>query len=114
MVAGAWRITLQYSMWAEAGAPPRPDADPEVADVFGSQHSALARIVGAASQHVSIETVGHVGAPDVSFLFSVDGHRLGQVAEPTPLAVDSVTPSCAAAARGVAWPIVTSSTSAVR
>ncbi len=83
-----WRITLQYSMWAQAGIPPGPDADPEVADVFGSQHSALARIVGAASQHVLIETVGHVGAPDVSFLFSVDGHRLGQVTEPTPFASD--------------------------
>ena len=88
MVDGAWRITVPYSTWTEAGTPPPSDAEPETLDAFASRHSALSRLVGAPSQHVAIEAVGHVGAPELSFLFSVNGHRLGDSTVPTPFASD--------------------------
>ena len=88
LVDGAWHVTLPYTRWAEAGQPPSPDASAEEIDLFEAQHSALAGLLGRGSQRVSIETVGHVGAPDLSFLFFVDGTRVGDAVEPTPFAVD--------------------------
>jgi SNF2 domain-containing protein/helicase-like protein len=87
VVGGSWVVTLPYSIWGEAGTPPSAGTDPEIADLFSAQHSAISRLV-ASSQRILIETVGHVGAPDVSFLFSVDGHRLEHTAEPTPFPLD--------------------------
>jgi hypothetical protein len=73
LLEGEWHITLPYTLWSEAGHPPGPAAGPEAIDLFGSRHSAIARLLNLSSQRISIETVGHVGAPDLSFLFTVDG-----------------------------------------
>jgi hypothetical protein len=88
LLEGEWHITLPYTLWSEAGQPPEPAAGPEALDLFGSRHSAIARLLNLPSQRISIETVGHVGAPDLSFLFTVDGKRVGDAVEATPFAKD--------------------------
>lgn len=85
---GEWHITLPYTLWSEVGHPPEPAAGPEAIDLFASRHSAIARLLNLSSQHISIETVGHVGAPDLSFLFVVNGKRVGDAMGATPFAKD--------------------------
>lgn len=85
---GEWHITLPYALWSEAGQPPELAASPEAIDLFGSRHSSIAVLLNLSSQHISIETVGHVGAPDLSFLFTVDGKRVGTPVGATPFAKD--------------------------
>ncbi len=90
-------LTLPFTRWGEAGEPPVPGTDPEVLDLFRSRHQSLARLLRITRQHVGVETVGHIGAPNVSFLFSVDGKRVGDSTSPIPFVRDGV---------GVTYPLV--------
>ncbi len=81
-------VTLPYALWPEAGKAPFAAASPEEIDLFESRHSAIAHLLSCRTQRILVETVGHVGAPELSFLFSVDGHRVGESAEPRPFATD--------------------------
>jgi hypothetical protein len=87
-VEGTWQFAIPYARWSELAITPPADVEPEEVDLFRAQHSALGRLLGVSAQHVLIETVGHIGAPDVSFLFSVNGKRLGEAADPIPFAKD--------------------------
>lgn len=82
----AWTFTIPYALWGQIGAP--TSEDPEEVDLFAGRHSALGKLLGLRSQRIGIESVGHVGARELSFLFLVDGVRVGDAATPTPFAVD--------------------------
>ncbi len=88
VIGDVWRVSLPFARWADVGTPPGEDAEPEQIDSFQAQHSAMGRLVGITAQDLSVETVGHIGASDVSFLVSVDGHRLSEAPTPTPFARD--------------------------
>ena len=88
VVGDVCRLTIPYSRWLEVGALPSADSEPEELDGYQAQHSALGRLAGIMHQRLSIETVGHIGAPDVSFLVAVNGHRLGDTETPIPFAKD--------------------------
>lgn len=85
---GTLELSIPYARWSELAITPPVDARPEEIDLFRAQHTALGRLLGVSAQHVLVETVGHIGAPAVSFLFSVNGKRLGETANPIPFAKD--------------------------
>lgn len=84
----AWYVELPYERWEAAGQAPGTSASAEEIDLFQSRHSALAQLLGVSSQRISIESIGHVGAPDLGLVLVVDGERLPDPLAPTPFARD--------------------------
>jgi SNF2-related domain/Helicase conserved C-terminal domain len=82
------RLSLSFARWSELGAPPPAGATAEEIDLYQARHTAVARLLGLSSQRVSIESVGHVGAPELSFLVLIDGARIGEMPSPTPFPKD--------------------------
>ena len=69
-------VLVPWSDWLAAGHPPDAGAPPELVDVFQRRHGALAQLLGIASQRVGIESIGHVGAAELSFIFVADSVRV--------------------------------------
>src|ERR1022692_4910644 len=68
----AW---IPLSAWAEAARLPT-ERDPETLDAWASRHESFGRALRLGAQNVLIESIGHLGAPELQFAVSVSGHLL--------------------------------------
>lgn len=82
------QLSLSYARWAELGEPPAQGSSDEELDLYQARHSAVARLLGLEGQRIELESVGHIGASELSFLLQVDGARVGDMVEPTPFPTD--------------------------
>lgn len=85
---GLVTVTLPHSLWVDAGTPPTRDVDPEQADLFRARHSAIGQLLGSRAQRIRLESIGHVGAPELALVLSVDGVRVADESPPTPFPKD--------------------------
>lgn len=81
-------VTLPHSLWMDAGTPSDADLDPEHADLFRARHSAIGQLLGVETQRIRLESIGHIGAPQLAFVLSVGGVRIADELEPTPFPKD--------------------------
>lgn len=69
-------VELSLDEWERLGRVPEAQAEPEEIDAWLFAHDAMARVVGARPQIVSVRSIGHVGADAFALDVRVDGERV--------------------------------------